>query len=117
MKRLIKKMTAVALLGSFFALFPWTGICGQDQPVALGEAARAAGTLQDPGETQEEVIHPGAQNIRERWSIAVFLVWMWVSIAVLLYFIRLLIREADRVHELDLYGLKKPREGGPPSDG
>ena len=117
MKRLENRMTAVILLGFLFILLPWPGLHSQDQPGAVGETAQAAEAQQEKGETQEDVIHPGPRNIQERWSIAVFLVWMWFSIAVLLSFIRLLVREADRVHELDLYGLRESRKGGPPSDG
>lgn len=110
-------MTAGILLGFLFLLSPWMGVFSQDQPAAVGDTAQAAGALQEQEEIREEVIHPGPQNIKERWSIGVFLAWMWFSIAVLLYFIRLQIREADRVHELNLYGLNESREGGPPSDG
>jgi hypothetical protein len=116
-KGLANRLAAVILLGFFFVLSPWAGLHSQDQSGAAGETAQTAGLLQEGEEIQEDVIHPGPQNIQERLSIAVFLAWMWFSIAVLLYFIRLLVREVDRVHKLDLYGLRESRKSGPPSDG
>jgi quinol-cytochrome oxidoreductase complex cytochrome b subunit len=47
---------------------------------------------------QSEKIVPAPQNIKESTAIYVFLGWMWVSIAVLIYFLRQKIRETDRLY-------------------
>jgi cytochrome b6 len=43
-------------------------------------------------------IVPAPQNIRESTAIYVFLGWMWVSIGVLIYLLRLKIKEIDRLY-------------------
>lgn len=45
-----------------------------------------------------EKIIAGPQTIKERTAILVFLGWMWVSIGVLIYLLRLKIKEVDRLH-------------------
>lgn len=47
---------------------------------------------------------------RERMEVAVLLVWVWLSIAVLFWIVRQKVREADRVSRL---GLKRPAGPGP----
>lgn len=47
---------------------------------------------------QPENIVPSPQNIRESTAIYVFLGWMWLSIGVLIYLLRLKIKEIDRLH-------------------
>ena len=49
-------------------------------------------------QAEREKIVPGPQNIKERTAIFVFLGWMWVSIAVLVYILRLKIKETDRLY-------------------
>jgi hypothetical protein len=46
---------------------------------------------------------------KERMEVAVLLAWVWLSIAVLLWIVRLKVREADRVSRLGL--------GRPPGSG
>jgi cytochrome b6 len=48
--------------------------------------------------TQPESIVPAPANIRESTAIYVFLGWMWLSLGVLVYLLRLKIKEADRLH-------------------
>jgi cytochrome b6 len=47
---------------------------------------------------QPESVVPAPQNIRESTAIYVFLGWMWVSIGVLIYLLRLKIKEIDRLY-------------------
>jgi len=57
-------------------------------------------------ETRNEaktVVHPGPQDIVEKVGIYVFLAWVWISIVVLIYFLRLKVKEADRLYELKYY--------------
>lgn len=55
---------------------------------------------------QEKII-PSPQNIKESTGIYVFVAWMWIAIVVLIYILRLKIREADRLHKLWFLSAKK----------
>jgi hypothetical protein len=57
-------------------------------------------------ETPEKVV-PSPQNIKEKTAINVFLSWIWVSIFVLIYIIRLKIKEVDRLYGLKYFPIKK----------
>lgn len=50
-------------------------------------------------------IQAGPKDIKEETSIYFFLGWMWLSIGVIVYFIRLKIKELDR---LTKYGFQLP---------
>jgi hypothetical protein len=65
------------------------------------EAAPPAKAPEAQAKAQPEKIVPAPQNIKESSRIYVFLGWMWACVAVLIYFLRLKIKEADR-----LYGIK-----------
>lgn len=54
-------------------------------------------------EQPPDKIHPAPQNIKEKIGIYVFLGWLWLSILVLIYFLRLKIQEADRLYELGFF--------------
>jgi hypothetical protein len=56
---------------------------------------------------QSEKIFGAPQNIKEASRIYVFLGWMWASIAVLIYFFRLKIKEADRLCEIKFFAPDK----------
>jgi len=57
-------------------------------------------------------VHPAFLTPREKSGAYVFLAWTWLGIGFLLYFLRLKVREADRVHSIGLYkdqnGQKEP---------
>jgi hypothetical protein len=55
---------------------------------------------------QEKVI-PSPQNIKESTGIYVFVAWMWIAIFVLIYVLRLKIREVDRLLEIRFLPTKK----------
>jgi hypothetical protein len=48
-------------------------------------------------------VHPPALPPRQRVGVIVFLAWMWALVGVLLYFLRLKVREADRVFRTGFY--------------
>lgn len=52
-------------------------------------------------------IVPGPKNIRESTGIYVFVSWMWLCIVVLIFFLKLKIRELDRLLELRFLPAKK----------
>lgn len=59
---------------------------------------------------QEEVsekIVPGPQGIKESTGIYVFIAWVWLAILVLIYFLRLKIKEVDRLLEIRFLSEKK----------
>jgi hypothetical protein len=47
---------------------------------------------------------------KERMEVAVLLAWVWLSIAVLFWIVRQMVREADRLARM---GLKRPAGPGP----
>jgi hypothetical protein len=47
------------------------------------------------------------KTIKEATRIYVFVGWMWLAIFVLLYFLRLKIKEVDRLYHLQYFSAKK----------
>jgi len=62
-------------------------------------------TAQSEEESEKIVASP--QNIKEETGIFVFVGWMWLSICVLVFFLRLKIREADRLFRLKFFSDEK----------
>jgi hypothetical protein len=62
----------------------------QVSPPAKGQEVQA--------KPQPEKIVAPPGNIKQRTAVYVFLGWMWGSIAVLVYFLRLKIKETDRLY-------------------
>jgi hypothetical protein len=62
---------------------------------------------EDLAEQPQEKIVPGAKNIKESTGIYIFLGWMWLSILVLVTFLKLKVKEVDRLHHLKYYSAKK----------
>jgi hypothetical protein len=58
-------------------------------------------------EEESEKIVASPQNIKEETGIFVFIGWMWLSIFVLVFFLRLKIREADRLFRLKFFSGEK----------
>jgi len=56
-----------------------------------------------PIAAQLDKIVPAPKNIKERTAIYVFVAWLWVGIIILIYIVRLEIRESDRVLNLKFY--------------
>jgi hypothetical protein len=102
--------------GGFFALFLLIVFffvcldlkCGYAQkstPQAKGQNVQAE-KAKEP-EKQPEKIVPSPKNIKESTAIYVFLVWMWVAIFVLIYILRLKIKEVDRLHKIKFFRAKR----------
>jgi hypothetical protein len=88
------------LLLGVLAAEGWPDPGVRDTPQASIEPAAAAG-----------VQHPAASRpAKERMAVYVIVGWVWLSIAVLLGFLRMRVREADRVHRM---GLVRADEGPP----
>lgn len=58
-------------------------------------------------EEKQEKIVSGPVNIKESTGIYVFVAWMWLAIFVLIYILRLKIREVDRLFEIRFISEKK----------
>jgi hypothetical protein len=85
---------------------PWAGLFSSQ---ALGSAFLASQIAQQQEEpkvqakAQPEKIIVGPRNIKEGTAIYVFLGWLWVSIGVLIYILRLKIKEADRLYAIRFF--------------
>jgi hypothetical protein len=65
-------------------------------------------------EKRTEPVVPAYSDIKQRSAVFVFYVWLWFSIAVLVYFLRQWIKEADRVYKAKYYEPEEsPRKGNP----
>jgi len=84
----------------------------QDVKPAASTAAKPA--AKKPPAIRTEPIVPAYQNIKERAAVQVFFVWLWLSIGVLLYFLRWWVQEADRVFKAKFYEpVESPRKDNP----
>jgi hypothetical protein len=95
----------IFLLGSFVA----SGILEarvQETPQASLKPAAAT----TPGQEAPAAPRPA----RERMAVYVLLAWVWLSIAVLLWLLRLRVREADRIFRM---GLNRAAEHSPKGPG
>ncbi len=70
---------------------------------AHAQSAESAKGQPEQVQAKPEEIVPGPQNIKEHTAIYVFLGWMWISIAVSVYILRLKIKEIDRVYNLRFF--------------
>lgn len=76
--------------------------------LALVSSLQAQQVSPSPGpqvspEPEAERVIPAPKDIRESSGIWFFLGWVWLSILVLAYFLRLKIREADRLYRLKFF--------------
>ncbi len=99
------KIKASFLIAMF--LFPlllsWIGIsyCCAQQDMTQAQTST-------PQEKQEpEKIVGAPQDAKQKTGIWVFVVWMWISVFVIIYFLRLKIKEADRLYRVRFYSAKK----------
>lgn len=54
-----------------------------------------------------EIIHPAYASLKEKTAVLVFLAWLWLIVGILVWLLRMKIREADRVHGLKFYPAAK----------
>lgn len=78
-------------------------------------AAPAAKPAAKKGEVKRtEPIIPAFQTPKEKTAVIVFFVWLWLSIGVLIYFLRWWVQEADRVFRAKYYEpVESPRKDNP----
>ena len=91
-RRLVSVLTVLALVP--FLLAGILEARNQDAPKAPGEQA----AVKAPEQETAAVPRPP----KERMAVYVFLAWVWLSIVVLFWLLRLRVREADRVFQMGL---------------
>jgi len=64
-------------------------------------------SLQTPSQPEPDKIVAGPQNIKESTGVWVFLAGIWLSIAVLIYLLRLKIKETDRLFNIGYFSSDK----------
>ena len=69
--------------------------------------AMSVWSLQTPSKPEADKIVAAPQNIKESTAIYVFLVGIWLSVAVLTYLLRLKIKETDRLLEVGYFSSDK----------
>ncbi len=87
----------------FLLLLSWGGVfyCSAQQDVVQTQKS----TPQEKEEPEKIVVGP--QDIKQKTGILVFVAWMWISVFVIVYFLRFKIIEADRLYRLRFYSAKK----------
>lgn len=106
---MMRSKMAVLFLLLACLLTPWelnSGFCEQrasKNPQLAQDQQEAAPQT----EAEEEKIIPSPKNIREATAIYVFVGWMWLSIFVLIYILRLKIKEVDRLYKIKFFSNKK----------
>ncbi len=88
---------------------PAKGFAVSRQAEAVEAPAKPVTQEDIPGtqEAEPEKPHPGPKDIKEQVAIYVFLGWLWLSILVLIYVLRLKIRESDRLNNFAYFDTDK----------
>jgi hypothetical protein len=94
---------------------PEAGQAAVTEPAAQPPAAAEAKPAAKKAEAKRtEPLFPAYQTPREKTAVIVFYVWLWLSIGVLLYFLRWWVQEADRVYRAKFYEpVESPRKDNP----
>ncbi len=101
----VNKKVAVPLYAIFFLAFVFS--IGQAEFIAGREAPSIQKGQGDRVEDDVETIVPAPSGIQQATAIYVFLGWIWLSIGVLIFFLRLKIKEVDRLHKLGFFSEDK----------
>ncbi len=96
-KKFVALFVLVISFHSFFLL----------KPDFAQQVAQKEKTEMTQGEESQEEIIPGPQNITESTGIYVFIAWMWLAIFVLIYILKLKVKEVDRLFEIQFISEKK----------
>ena len=88
------------LLVFFLVFFSGYDLAQQDTPEEQSQAAQA----------EKEKIVPSPKNIKESTGITVFVGWIWLAVFVLVFFLRLKIKEVDRLYKLGYFSQKKKKK-------
>jgi len=80
---------------------------GQAEFIAGRDAPSLQQSQGDRIEDENETIVPAPSDIKQATAIYVFLGWIWLSIGILIFFLRLKIKEVDRLHGLGYFSEDK----------
>lgn len=80
-------------------LFSWAFV----PPSPAQQEVRKENTEEIQANEEPEKVVGAPQDIKEKTGILVFVAWMWISIAVLVYFLRLKIKETDRLYSIKYF--------------
>jgi hypothetical protein len=84
------------------------------QPAAKKAPALPSGRTDKASAKRTEPILPAYQTPKEKTAVLVFFVWLWLSIGVLVYYLRWWVQEADRVFRARFYDpVESPRKDDP----
>ncbi len=100
MKRVVVSLFAIFLLGFVFSF-------GRTGSSVVQRAPFFQQALGDQDESEVETIVPGPKDVKQATAIYVFLGWIWLSIGILIFFLRLKIKEVDRLHRLGIFSEDK----------
>jgi hypothetical protein len=93
----------------FLILAPLAAAAAQETKPAVAKPPVKKGPVQ-----RTEPIVPAFQSAKEKTAVIVFYGWLWISIGVLLYFLRWWVQEADRVFKARFYEpAESPRKDNP----
>jgi Na+/H+ antiporter NhaC len=87
----------------FLLLMLWAGnsYCSPEQ----NEAQQQMKTPQEKKEPEN--IAGGPQGVKQKTDVGVFVAWMWISIISLVFFLRLKIKEIDRLYRIRFFSSEK----------
>lgn len=108
MKTLLRSFIPAALL-----LAAVLGMIAAGTPNLRAQNIPAGASQAAPQPAKAGEVRPAPLTPREKVGLPVFLACLWLAIAFLLYFLRLRVREADRVFRTGLYGKPDGHEGPP----
>jgi hypothetical protein len=96
MRGKITAFMALILMLFNFVIFP--GVLAADQQTEKKTEEKVL----TPEPTEEKII-AAPSSLKEKTGIYVFLAWLWISIVVLVFLLRLKIKEADRLYQLKYF--------------
>jgi hypothetical protein len=105
MELAVTKKAAVSLSAIFLLAFVFS--IGQAEFIGGEEAPSLQQSQGDRVEDDVERIVPAPSDIKQATAIYVFLGWIWLSIGVLIFFLRQKIKEVDRLHRLGFFSEDK----------
>jgi len=97
----VMKRVAVPQIAIFLLIFVFS--FGQGEVMVDREAPSFQQSQGDSVADEVETIVPAATDINQATAIYVFLGWIWLSIGILIFFLRLKIKEVDRLHKLGYF--------------
>jgi hypothetical protein len=98
---------ALVLLLALAVVLPAVLSAQQAPQTNAAQAAPAKPAAKTKAPAEPVTIHPAYSSLKEKTAVLVFLAWLWVIVGILVWLLRMKIREADRVHGLKFYPAAK----------